>query len=108
MQLHALLGGNVRQDYSPSDKLSLFNYHGPRGMRLVGLLDDCDADSIHAAAVGGGDDGGGGSGGGGDESDGGGGDGVLGWADLVVGTPAVVARVFERDASFFDDLKGTD
>mmetsp|Transcript_23008 Transcript_23008/g.38896 ORF Transcript_23008/g.38896 Transcript_23008/m.38896 type:complete len:913 (+) Transcript_23008:68-2806(+) len=78
MQLHELLGGNVRQDYSPEDKLSVFNYHGPRGVRLVGLLDESDANDVA---------------------------GNLGWVDVCVGTPQVAAKLFERDASFFDDLK---
>ena len=54
-------GGNVRQDYSPDDRLSVFNFRGPRGMRVVGLLDDSDADNT----------------------------GVLDYADAVVAVPSV-------------------
>jgi hypothetical protein len=78
MQLHELMGGNVRRDYTPGDALSLFNYRGPRGGRLLGLLDDADAANLAG----------------------------LEHADVVVGTPQVVARLHERDGAYFDDLKG--
>merc|ERR1711965_1157633 len=76
LQLYGLLGGNIRQDYSPDDRLSVFNFRGPRGMRILGLLDDEDADPENAD--------------------------VLACANAVVATPRVAARLFERDAAFFD------
>jgi len=77
MQLHQLVGGNVRDDYRPDDELSVFNYRGPRGLRVLGLLDDADCDEAAKLAC----------------------------ADAIVAVPSAAAKLFEKDPAYFDDLR---
>jgi len=73
------------QDYAPSDKLSVFNYRGPRGMRICGLLDAQDATlGLDLTSPAG---------------------GHLRWCDVVVATPAAAGTLYATEASYFDDLR---
>lgn len=49
--LFSLVGGNLRSAYFPGDKASLFGYVGPKGVRLVAMASDADADRAKKAAV---------------------------------------------------------
>jgi len=73
LQTYELFGGNIRQEYKPDDRGSLFNFRGPRGARIVGLLDTDDLE----------------------RSD------VLKCCDVVVATPELAADLYERDVEFF-------
>jgi len=77
MQIFQLVGGNVRREYRPADRATLFNYQGPRGVRIIGLLDEADSENPE----------------------------VLERADIVVGTIEGINAAFERDVSFFDDVR---
>lgn len=63
----------------------MFNYRGPRGVRICGLLDAKDATlGLDLTSPAG---------------------GHLRWCDVVVATPAAAGTLFATDAAYFDRLR---
>uniref|UniRef100_A0A7S2BL63 ATP-dependent RNA helicase n=1 Tax=Octactis speculum TaxID=3111310 RepID=A0A7S2BL63_9STRA len=79
LKVFELFGGNIRQDYTPGDdERSIFNYRGPRGTRVVGLLDASELITREAQ---------------------------LKAVDVIVSTPEVVSSMYQQDVEYFDDLR---
>jgi len=48
---YKLLGGSLRKNYTPGDRLGMFQYGGPRGIRVVGVFDDDTAERAAEGAL---------------------------------------------------------
>ena len=48
--IYGLVGGNVRGHYFPGDKATLFNYEGPKGLRICAMASNADKDHAVDAA----------------------------------------------------------